>query len=216
MHAMTETTITAEELQAAEYFHGHKCPAMPQGLRAGHVAMDWLGVPRARGGGELVAIIETGSHHFSGCFADGVMFATGCTFGKGNLIQNPLGKFALTLYVPKSHQAVRLIPHYERMSQCLTMDFFKLRAQGIPPFDLDPKMTEPLIQDVLTKPWTEIFALQEFEDYPFDPVPDVFEAVQCSLCHELTVKSYAQQLHHQWYCKPCLDGIIHARLAPTV
>ncbi len=39
MHAMTETTITAEELQAAEYFHGHKCPAMPQGLRAGHVAM---------------------------------------------------------------------------------------------------------------------------------------------------------------------------------
>lgn len=29
-------------------FHGHKCPAMAMGLRAGAIAMNWLGV--ARGG----------------------------------------------------------------------------------------------------------------------------------------------------------------------
>jgi formylmethanofuran dehydrogenase subunit E len=213
VHTINETPIPTQELKAAEYFHGHRCPAMPQGLRAGHVAMDWLGVSRARGGGELVAIIETGSHHFSGCFADGVMFATGCTIGKSNLILNPLGKFALTLYVPKSHQAVRVTLRYERMSQCLDMDFFKLRAQGIPPFDLDPQVVDPLIQEVLTKPWMEIFALQEFEEYPFDMVPEVFEAVQCSICHELVVKSYAHQFRHQWYCKPCLDQLLHAPLA---
>jgi formylmethanofuran dehydrogenase subunit E len=67
---------------------------MPQGLRAGQLAMDILRVPRARGGGELIAIVETGHHHFSGCFADGVMSVTGCTLGKGNLIQKPLRKFA--------------------------------------------------------------------------------------------------------------------------
>ncbi len=54
MHTINETPIPTQELKAAEYFHGHRCPAMPQGLRAGHVAMDWLGVSRARGGGELV------------------------------------------------------------------------------------------------------------------------------------------------------------------
>ena len=31
-------TFTPEELRAAQYCHGHKCPAMPQGLRAGHLA----------------------------------------------------------------------------------------------------------------------------------------------------------------------------------
>ena len=57
---------------------------MPQGLRAGHLAMDILGVQRARGGGELKAIVEIGDLHFSGC-----------TIGKGNIEKQPLGKFAV-------------------------------------------------------------------------------------------------------------------------
>jgi formylmethanofuran dehydrogenase subunit E len=63
--------------------------------------MDILGVNRARGGGELKAIVELGEHHFSGCFADGIQFATGCTFGKGNIVKNPLGKVAATLWTRK-------------------------------------------------------------------------------------------------------------------
>ncbi len=211
MNTFTETAITPEELRAAQYFHGHKCPAMPQGLRAGHLAMDLLGVERARGGGELIAIVETGLHHFSGCFADGVMFATGCTTGKGNLVQKPLGKFGLTLYVPATGRAVRLVPQYGRMSQCLTMDFFKLRAQGVPPYQLDPAVVEPLIDDVLTRPWTEIFDLQEFSGYPFDKSPEVFDAVQCASCGELVVTSYAHNHQGQMYCEPCLDKLTHAR-----
>ncbi len=110
-----ETKITPEELLDGQYFHGHKCPAMPQGLRAGHLAMDILGVQRARGGGELKAIVEIGDHHFSGCFADGVQFATGCTFGKGNIVKEPLGKFALTLIDTRTKRAVRVSSKYDRM-----------------------------------------------------------------------------------------------------
>ncbi|AEJ41858.1 tungsten formylmethanofuran dehydrogenase, subunit E, putative [Sulfobacillus acidophilus TPY] len=204
-----ETRIDAEELAAAQYFHGHKCPAMPQGLRAGHLAMDVLGVERARGGGELIAIVETGEHHFSGCFVDGVMFATGCTVGKGNLIRKPLGKFAVTLIDTKTRRAVRVVPRYERMSQCLTMDFFKLRAQGVPPYELDPNVVEPLIEDVLTTPWDQVFSVQTFDDYPYDKVPEVFDAVQCAHCGELVVTSYAVRLNDQWYCGPCLDEALH-------
>jgi formylmethanofuran dehydrogenase subunit E len=205
-----ETVISPEELKAAQYFHGHQCPSMPQGLRAGHLAMDILGVTRAQGGGELVAIVETGDHHFSGCFVDGVMFATGCTVGKGNLVRKPIGKFAVTLVEPSTGRAVRVTPRYARMSQCLTMDFFKLRAEGVPPHELDPGVVEPLIQDVLTKPWDEIFQVQTFSHYPYQKVPEVFDAVQCTRCGELVVSSYATSYDGQWYCPPCLDETLHA------
>jgi formylmethanofuran dehydrogenase subunit E len=205
-----ETRIGADELAAAQYFHGHKCPAMPQGLRAGHLAMDVLGVKRARGGGELRAIVETGDHHFSGCFVDGVMYATGCTVGKGNLVQKRFGKFAVTLVDTNTRRAVRVSARYERMQQCLTMDFFKLRAQGVPPYDLDPQVVEPLIVDVLTTPWEQVFAVQTFENYPYDKVPEVFEAVQCAGCGELVVASYATPYQDRPYCRPCLDEILHA------
>ncbi|MCY0886461.1 MAG: FmdE family protein [Firmicutes bacterium] len=206
----SETAVTPEELHAAQYFHGHKCPAMPQGLRAGHLAMDILGVERARGGGELIAVVETGYHHFSGCFADGVQFATGCTTGKGNLERNPLGKFALTLLEPASGRAVRVVPKAERMAQCLNMDFFKLRAQGVPPWKLDPAVVDPLIQDVLTRPWQEIFDVETFEHYPYPRQPEVFEAVRCDECGELVVTSYATRIEERWYCRPCLDRRLHA------
>ena len=65
-------------------FHGHKCPAMPLGLRAGLEAMSALNVSRAQNK-ELRVEAETGKGHAAGCFLDGVMIATGCTYGKSNI-----------------------------------------------------------------------------------------------------------------------------------
>jgi formylmethanofuran dehydrogenase subunit E len=76
--------------------HGHKCPAMPLGLRAGLAAMEALGVQHAPDG-QLSALVEIDRNHCSTCFADGVQVATGCTFGKGNIRSLGYGKFALTL-----------------------------------------------------------------------------------------------------------------------
>jgi len=64
--------------------HGHKCPAMPLGLRAGLAAMEALGVQHAPDG-QLTALVEIDRNHCSTCFADGVQVVTGCTFGKGNI-----------------------------------------------------------------------------------------------------------------------------------
>ncbi len=58
-------------------FHGHKCPAMPMGLRAGLAALKVLGVERAQNK-ELMVQSETGKGHAAGCFLDGIMTATGC------------------------------------------------------------------------------------------------------------------------------------------
>ena len=61
--------------------HGHKCPAMPMGLRVGAAALNALGVERAADG-QLLALVELGEDHCATCFADGVQMVTGCTFGK--------------------------------------------------------------------------------------------------------------------------------------
>ncbi len=68
-----------EFLKAGQLLHGHKCPAMPLGLRAGAAAMNALAVARAKDK-DLVAILELGDDHCAYCFADGVQMITGCTF----------------------------------------------------------------------------------------------------------------------------------------
>ena len=85
-----------ELYQAGLILHGHKCPAMPMGLRAGLAALDALGVERAMDG-QLTALVEIDRDHCATCYADGVQIATGCTFGKGNIQKLGYGKFALTL-----------------------------------------------------------------------------------------------------------------------
>lgn len=206
-----ESKITPEELLGGQYFHGHKCPAMPQGLRAGHLAMDILGVQRARGGGELKAIVEIGDHHFSGCFTDGVQFATGCTFGKGNIVKQPLGKFAFTLIDTRTKRAVRVSSKYDRMKVCLEMPFFEQRKQGIPPFKLDPSVVEPLIEDVVSHDWHDMFDVQIFENYPVQKVSESFNATRCDGCGEMVVTEYAKELNGQVLCDTCFAANVHRK-----
>ena len=85
-----------EFLEAGLKLHGHKCPAMPLGLRAGAIAMNRLGVERSRDK-QLLALVELGDEHCSHGYGDGVQMITGCTFGKGNIKQLGYGKFGLTL-----------------------------------------------------------------------------------------------------------------------
>ena len=51
-----------ELYQAALLLHGHRCPAMPMGLRAGLAALEALGVQRAADG-QLTALVEIDRDH---------------------------------------------------------------------------------------------------------------------------------------------------------
>jgi formylmethanofuran dehydrogenase subunit E len=201
-------TVPQDLLDMAFAFHGHKCPAMPQGLRAGLYAMALLGVARAQAG-ELLARVEIGRHHFSGCFADGVMAATGCTVGKGNLEQVGFGKFAVTLVDRQTGRAVRVAARADRMAACLDQEFFRLRRAGTPPQALPPELVDPLIADVLTRPAADLFTVQSFPHYPLPRVAEDFDAVRCADCGELVVRGYATELSSRWYCPPCRDGRLH-------
>jgi len=164
-------------------FHGHKCPAMPLGLRAGAAAMAKLGVERARNK-ELVALCETGSSHPMGCFADGVMSATGCTAGKGNFIKKYRDKLAFTLIEAASGRAVRVVVRAPVVERNLAGPFVSLRREGVPPQDIDAAVVDPLIHGILTKPEADLLDVSDvFEMEPPKPVGS-FKAIACAKCGE--------------------------------
>lgn len=99
------------------------------GVRAGLAALRTLGVKRS-GGTQLYAILETGEEHAGMCFGDGVQYTTGCTFGKGNIRKNPLGKLAFTLIEKDSNRAVRVSYKPTLSKQIAASAFMQKRAAG--------------------------------------------------------------------------------------
>ena len=73
-------------LRHAETIHGHRCPFLALGVKAGRYAMDYLEQENT-GLEEVVAVVECNN-----CFADGIQVVTGCTFGNSALIFKDLGK----------------------------------------------------------------------------------------------------------------------------
>ena len=73
--------------------HDHICPRQILGLRMGELAGQLLGIPLPQCGRDkrLLALVET-----DGCFADGVMVATGCSLGHRTLRLMDQGKVAAT------------------------------------------------------------------------------------------------------------------------
>ena len=142
-----------EWLEIGQKFHGHKCPAMPMGLRAGAAALNALGVERT-GDSALLALVDLGEDHCATCYADGIQVITGCTFGKGNIKKTHKGKWALTLIDKKSQKAVRVTPKAEAMLANKETSFFKdYREKGVPPTRVPDEVVEPLVQKVMILQW---------------------------------------------------------------
>ena len=132
-------------------FHGHKCPAMPMGLRTGLAAMNALGVEHAADG-QLVALVEIDEDHCATCFADGVQVATGCTFGKGNIRRLGYGKFGLTLVDKRTQRAVRVVPKGGVMMKNRESEFMKLRSSGTPASQIPVRARRPADRQRLRGP----------------------------------------------------------------
>jgi formylmethanofuran dehydrogenase subunit E len=139
--------MTFEELfEMGLKFHGHKCPAMPMGIKAGLAAMNRLGVERAKDK-ELFVEAETGKDHASGCFLDGIMTATGCTYGKSNIQKYYYNKMAFTLIDQKTGKAVRVSLKPDFFEMALKSPFVQKRKAGVPPQDIEPEYTAPQNSD---------------------------------------------------------------------
>jgi len=166
-------------------FHGHLCPAMPMGLRAGLAAMKVLGVERSQDK-ELHVLAETGKGHAAGCFLDGVMTATGCTYGKSNIEKLYHHKMAFTLIDMESGKAVRVSLKPDFFKAALDSPFVQQRKASIPPQDIDPAITDPQVKKILDLPEEQFLDIGHIRQMEVEKVKSVFEAEPCAVCGELT------------------------------
>jgi len=189
--------------RAALAFHGHKCPAMPIGLRAGVVAMKRLGVERAPNK-ELRVESETGEGHAMGCFLDGVMSATGCTYGKGNVEKLGFHKLAFSLIDDHIGRAVRVVVKPEVIEAGLAGPFVALRRQGIAPQEIDADVVDPLVDGVLSRAEGELLEVGDLFDVPMSKSSSTFGLVRCARCGEAVFLGGARVGgDHETLCIPC-------------
>ena len=189
--------------KAGLLLHGHKCPAMPMGLRAGMAALEALGVERAADG-QLSALVEIDRDHCATCYADGIQMATGCTFGKGNIQKLGYGKFAVTLIDNKTGRRVRVLTHNETIQKSKESEFIQYRMRGVPASKIEPDLVTPLLDYIMSAPVETLFQIGEVtQGEPPVARPHDFNTIICAQCGETTVERYARVKNGQIVCMPC-------------
>ncbi len=192
-----------ELFKAGLLLHGHKCPAMPMGLRAGTAALEALGVERAKDG-QLVALVEIDSDHCATCYADGIQMATGCTFGKGNIQKLGYGKFALTLIDRKTGRSVRVVTRPETIQKSKESEFIGYRKKGVPASQIDVALVEPMIEMMMSTPAEQLFIIEPVGEtkLPAGRAHD-FNTQTCTECGEVMVERYARIKEGKIVCMVC-------------
>ncbi|MCD6206027.1 MAG: formylmethanofuran dehydrogenase [Candidatus Marinimicrobia bacterium] len=187
-------------------FHGHRCPAMPIGYRAGLAAMKKLGVERASNK-ELYLICENGPSHATACFLDGVMAATGCTYGKGNAEKLNHGKNAITLIDQKTNRAVRVTMVKEFQKKGLASEFVELRRQKVEPKDIPPEVLNPLLENILKANDEDLFIVSEIFQSDHKPPKGTFNWYECDICSEIVFENTTKMVNGKPVCVPCFEKL---------
>lgn len=195
---------TKEILNKTLEFHGHRCWASVAGVRVGLAALEKLGVKRS-GGTQLFGIVEIGEDHGGMCFADGVQYSTGCTFGKGNIRKNQIGKLAFTLIEKESNRAVRVVFTSKLQKQIAASKFMQQRGAGISPDEISMEDQMEMVELVWNAPSEEVLTVGEIFQYPGKWIPEVMGFKPCDQCGELTALAYLRVVGTKHVCIPCSD-----------
>ena len=184
-------------------FHGHKCPAMPMGLRAGLAAMKALNVARAQDK-ELFVVSETGKGHAAGCFLDGIMTATGCTYGKSNIEKRYFNKMAFTLIDQQTGRAVRVSLKPDFFEKALASPFVQQRKEGVSPQDIAPEIADPLVERILSIDESAFLDIGDVHQTAVKKGKGIFTSRRCAACGEVTfINKLRVNGDNQLVCIPC-------------
>lgn len=196
--------MTHDEFDAAMAFHGHKCPAMPLGYRAGQAAMKALGVERAKDK-ELYVISETGKGHAAGCFLDGIMSATGCTYGKSNIEKRYYNKMAFTLIDVQGKRSVRVRLKDEFFGNMLNSPFVAQRKLGVAPQDVPAAIADPLVEKVMAMPEAMFLEVGPTVAYELPTGKGCFDTDLCAKCCERVFVDKLSESEAGRLCVPCQE-----------
>lgn len=204
-----EAMIRSEDLggllRLAETFHGHLCPFVSLGVKAGQYAMATLDRPNT-GMEEIVAIVECNN-----CFTDGIQVVTGCTFGNNALIFKDLGKTAVTVARREDGQAVRLVVRPDYRQQMFarypnTEPLFQkvvVQRQGSPEDQHRLEhMWAAIARRELQTPLEEQFVIHRLQ-IELPEYARIYESVVCCRCGEQLMAPRAENSAQGPLCRSC-------------
>ncbi len=184
-------------------FHGHKCPFMPIGFRMGTLAMEKLGVGKSPNH-EMHVFSEMGIGHPQGCMQDGIMSATGATFGKGMIEKLFYGKVAATFFYP-GKGGVRIALRNEFADSLAPLEFFVYRKKGVEPSDIPAEVSGEIIDKVLKATDKKLFKVELLPDMKWTPVKGSFNKGKCDICGEYVFERYLRRKEGKTVCIPCSE-----------
>jgi formylmethanofuran dehydrogenase subunit E len=201
---MTDVT---RELECGELLHGHPCPPLTLGVRAGHAALRALAVPRAVER-ELFAMVEVTSDHYGQGFADGVQVATGCTFGKDRIVRVPHGKLGLTLLDQRRRRAVRVAVRAAVGEALESSAWFRaVRSAGEPWAPVPREVLEPIFAFVLDCEDDHLFSTSPIFPMELEEGAPSFRTVPCQACGDLVLEPYVERRGEAQLCLRCAERI---------
>jgi formylmethanofuran dehydrogenase subunit E len=77
------------------------------------------------------------------------------------------------------------------------------RRAGILPQDIDPKITDPIVERIVGLPEEKFLAIGPVVDYPFPGKRGVFDAKPCARCGELVFTDKLRVQGDALVCIPC-------------
>jgi formylmethanofuran dehydrogenase subunit E len=193
-------------LRHTETIHGHRCPMLALGVKAGCYAMNFLEMENT-GMEEVVAVVECNN-----CFTDGIQVVTGCTFGNSALLFKDLGKTAGTVVRRRDGTAMRLAVRADFREQLFArypaagplFEKVVIQGQGT---DEDRHRFQHLWQAVARRelqevPLEEQFLIQTLT-VALPPLARRFATVTCSRCGEGVMEPRARIKEGQTLCLAC-------------
>jgi len=200
-----ESRAFEEDFQQLVAFHGHLCLDIALGYRVAKAAMRALSCERPSDE-ELVTVVENDS-----CSVDAIQTITGCTFGKGNLVYQPYGKAAYTVYDRRTHRAVRVYCHFWRDFDTGEgrgfMDLMNraLGGEGTPE---DRERFQTTMREIscriLDMPEARLFTLTPVSGPP-PPSARIFASAACERCGEWTMEIRLTSIDGKRFCQSCRD-----------
>ena len=171
--------------------HAHLCPRQILGVRLGMLGLKTLGFAEPPDHKRMLVILET-----DGCFADGVIAATGCTVGHRTLRVEDYGKTAAVFVDTATGQAERVAPMLD------------IREKAYSYASDESRHYFAQMQAYQVMPDHEMFTVMPVDLYiPVDVIlsrPGV--RVNCDLCGEEIMNEREIKRNGLTLCKPC-DGV---------
>lgn len=193
-------------LRKAGELHGHFCPYVALGVRAGYTALRTLGIERNLGMEEVLAIVETNN-----CFSDGIQMTTGCSFANNALIYHDLGKTAVTV-AKRDGSAVRVVLRAdysssfdERYPEAHEL-FEKIVTNREEPTPEEQARLSELWAETSYKqlrvPEEEIFTVEE-KQIELPAYAPIHDSAICSVCGESVMETKARLRDGEPVCSAC-------------